>query len=68
MNKYQKRKSIEIKAIQRRGDKFGRLSYKEAKKAWQFAKLINISYPCEDCNTWHCRNVGKAIVFCVKRT
>ena len=67
MNRYQKRKSIEIKAIQRRGDKFGRLSYKEAKKAWQFAKLLNIFSPCEDCDTLHCRKVGKPIVYCRDR-
>ena len=66
MNKYQKRKSREIKAIMRR-DKFGRLGYKDAKKAWQFAKLINTFCPCEDCDTLHCRKVGTPIVYCEER-
>ena len=67
MNKYQKRKSREIKAIQRLGDKWGRLSYKKAKRAWTFAKRFLLFYPCEDCCTLHCKKVGKPIVYCAER-
>lgn len=66
MNKYQKRKSREIKAIMRR-DKFGRLSYKEAKRAWTFAKRFLLFYPCEDCDTLHCSKLGKPIAYCPER-
>ena len=67
MNKYQKRKSVEIKKIQRRCDKLGRLSYKEAKKVWQFVKLFATFHPCEDCDTIRCKKVGKPIVYCPER-
>ena len=66
MNKYQKRKSREIKALMRR-DKFGRLSYKDAKKVWQFGKRINVFSPCENCDTLNCPKVGKPLVYCPER-
>jgi hypothetical protein len=66
MNKYQKRKSREIKALVRR-DKWGRLSYKYAKKVWQFGKRLQLHTPCEDCDTLGCRKIGKPIVYCPER-
>ena len=66
MNKYQKRVSREIKALMRR-DKFGRLSYKDAKKVWQFGKRFNNFRPCEDCDVLWCEKVGRAIVYCPER-
>ena len=66
MNKYQKRKSREIKALMRR-DKFGRLTYKEARKVWQFGKRFNALPPCEYCGNPFCWNVGKPIVYCPER-
>ena len=35
MNKYQKQKSREIKALMR-SDKWGRMTYKEARRKWRF--------------------------------
>lgn len=66
MNKYQKRKSAEIKAIMRK-DKFGRISYKDARKVWQFEKKFNAFHPCEDCDTGICFKIGKPIVYCAER-
>lgn len=66
MNKYQKRKSREIKALMRR-DRFGRLTYKDARKVWQFGKRFNAFSPCEDCDTIRCKKVGKPIVYCPER-
>lgn len=67
MNKYQKKKSREIKAIMRRHNKLGWVSYKVAKKAWQYGKRYNPFYPCEDCDTLGCKKVGKPIVYCPER-
>ena len=66
MNKYQKKKSREIKALMRR-DKWGRLSYKDARKVWQFGKKFRTFSPCEDCDTLECKKVGKPIAYCPER-
>ena len=67
MNKYQKKKSREIKAIMRR-DKWGRLSYKDAKVVWKFGKRFNAFSPCEDCDNLLCfKKTKKAIVYCPER-
>ena len=66
MNKYQRRGAREIKALMRR-DKIGRLSYKDARKIWQFGRRFIVVCPCEDCDTPHCRKVGTPIVYCPER-
>ena len=67
MNKYQKKKSKEIKALQRHVDKWGRLSYKEAKREWQAIMNFPFFHPCENCCTIGCRNIGKPIAYCPER-
>ena len=66
MNKYQKRKSREIKALMRR-DKWGRLSYKDARKIWNFAKRFQWCSPCEDCDNPFCKKPLNVIVYCPER-
>lgn len=66
MNRYQKKVSREIKALVKR-DKFGRLTYKQARKIWQWAKRWNRFSPCEDCDNTGCKKPKMAIVFCPER-
>lgn len=66
MNKYQKRKSREIKSILR--GKAGRgFTYKQARWLWRFSKRFQWCSPCEDCDTWGCKKVGKPIAYCPER-
>ena len=67
MNKYQKKKSREIKAFQKWHDRFGRLTYKKAKRIWRFSKQFNAFSPCEDCDNSLCREPKYAIAFCPER-
>lgn len=48
MNRYQRQKSNEIKKIMKR-DKFGRMTYKEANKMWNWCRRFRWCKPCEDC-------------------
>ena len=63
MNKYQKRKSREIKQIMKLNP-FGQTTYKMAKWHWRMAKRFDFFHPCEDCDTLHCDKVGKPIAYC----
>jgi hypothetical protein len=66
MNRYQKKVSKEIKALVKR-DKFGRLTYKNARKIWQWAKRWNWCSPCEDCDNCMCEKPKMAIAYCPER-
>lgn len=69
MNKYQKRKSREIKQIMKEKPFVNGkpTTYKMAKKGWNWMKKFNIFHPCEDCDTYWCKTVGKPIVYCRER-
>lgn len=66
MNKYQKRKSREIKKIMR-NHKDICITYREAKKIWRFLKLFQAFSPCEDCDNSLCRNPKTVIAYCPDR-
>lgn len=63
MNRYQKKASREIKDLVKR-DKFGRLTYKQARKIWQWAKRWNWCSPCEDCYNARCKKTKTVIAYC----
>lgn len=65
MNKYQKRKSREIKQI---ANILPRTTYKQAKREWHDMREWRYFHPCENCCTIGCRKIGKPIVFCLERT
>lgn len=69
MNKFQKRKHKEIKQIMA-GDRLGRITYQQARRAWNFKKRFQWCRPCEDCDTsiMCCPGVGKPIAFCPDNT
>ena len=66
MNKWQKKKSREIKALVRH-DKFGRLSYKDARRIWRFAYRFPCFSPCEDCDNPFCDKPKNALAYCPER-
>ena len=66
MNKYQKRKSREIKAIMQ-SRKFKDWNYKQARNAWRWAKRFQLFHPCEDCDNPFCFEPKNVIVFCPER-
>ena len=66
MNKYQRKKSKEIKTLMRK-DKWDRLSYKDAKKIWQFGKRFSCFAPCEDCDNMLCDKPKNVIAYCPER-
>lgn len=66
MNRYQRKVSKEIKALMKR-DKFGRLTYKQARKIWQYIKQYQWDTPCEDCENWMCKKPKTVISYCLER-
>lgn len=66
MNKFQKQKSREIKALMKI-DKFGRVTYRQARRAWSFNVRYNFFYPCEDCGRVHCEKPFTVIAYCKDR-
>jgi hypothetical protein len=66
MNRYQRQKSKEIKQMVKR-DKFGRVTYKQARRVWSFHRRYNLFYPCEDCDNMNCNKPFTVIVFCPNR-
>ena len=65
MNKYQKRKSREIKSMLR-GDRKG-FTYKQARWLWRFSKRFQWCSPCEDCDNPFCRKPKNVIAYCPER-
>ena len=77
MNRYQKRKTSEIRQIMKMVDRnnpeikkehgsvtIKHCSYKRAKFLWNFMKHINQFSPCEDCNNASCKGPYNKLVFC----
>lgn len=63
MNKYQRQRSKEIKEIMAK-DKFGRTTYAQARRVWNFLRRVRWGSPCEDCDRMFCGREFKPIVFC----
>ena len=66
MNRYQKQVSKEIKTIMK-WDRFGRMTYKQARKIWQRKKRWSWCSPCEDCDNYMCEKPKMAIAYCPER-
>lgn len=58
MNRYQRQKSKEIKQIMKR-DKFGTMTYNEAKRLWKMCRYWVWCKPCKDCNRYICNELVK---------
>ena len=81
MNRYQMRRTKEIRQIRRRINsntkrvkiQYGSVTldeanYKYAERVWKFTKKLQLFHPCEDCTNSHCTNIGNVIAFCPNRT
>ena len=70
MNKYNKRRSKEIKQLMK-ADRSGKTTYKQARRAWSWAKRFMWCSPCEDCDAPFCNNFSlrgnNPLVYCPDR-
>ena len=66
MNKYQRQRSKEIKAMMAQ-DRFGRATYRQARRAWNFLRRIRWCSPCEDCDNSRCNGPYKVIAYCLRQ-
>ena len=69
MNKYQRQRSKEIKALMVK-DKFGRITYAQARRKWNFLRLLRQlgqrERPCFDCDA-SCDRPHKIIAYCPRQ-
>lgn len=69
MNKYNKKRSREIKQLMK-ADRSGSPTYKQARRAWSWARRFAWCSPCEDCDRPFCKRFKQGslpMVYCPDR-